>query len=430
MKHTIKNLPKSTLEITFELEPDEIEPFLDEAASRLSKNLKIAGFRPGKAPRKEVEKQVGALKLLEEALESIVRKSYVEVVMSDKLDTVGSPSVDIQKLAPGNTLIFKMTVSTIPKINKLTDYKKTKIKKEPVVVSDEDIMLLLGDLQKVRAREVRKNRPIEKADRVVIDLEISQNNIPVAGGATKGHVVLMDEPYYVPGLTNELLTLKEGDEKRFALTFPEDHFQKNLAGKPVDFKIKVTEIYERISPPIDDDFAKEMGKKTLAELKELAKENILREKTNKEEARVEQEILKTLVENSDFDNIPDLLVNEEVERMKHELEHNITSQGVEWNQYLQQIKKSEGDLKLDLTPDAIKRIKATLIIRDVAEKENVQVSDKELDEELDHTAEFYKDDKDAKERIYSPAYRDQFMQVLRNRKTIAILKEYATGNKE
>src|SRR3989339_178762 len=98
MKHTIKNLPKSTLEITFELEPDEIEPFLDEAASRLSKNLKIAGFRPGKAPRKEVEKQVGALKLLEEALESIVRKSYVEVVMSDKLDTVGSPSVDIQKL--------------------------------------------------------------------------------------------------------------------------------------------------------------------------------------------------------------------------------------------------------------------------------------------------------------------------------------------
>jgi len=270
MKHTIKNLPKSTLEITFELEPDEIEPFLDEAASRLSKNLKIAGFRPGKAPRKEVEKQVGALKLLEEALESIVRKSYVEVVMSDKLDTVGSPSVDIQKLAPGNTLIFKMTVSTIPKINKLTDYKKTKIKKEPVVVSDEDIMLLLGDLQKVRAREVRKNRPIEKADRVVIDLEISQNNIPVAGGATKGHVVLMDEPYYVPGLTNELLTLKEGDEKRFALTFPEDHFQKNLAGKPVDFKIKVTEIYERISPPIDDDFAKEMGKKTLAELKELA----------------------------------------------------------------------------------------------------------------------------------------------------------------
>lgn len=398
---------------------------MNETAERLGKNLKVPGFRPGHVPRKEVEKKVGPTKLLEESLEGIVRKCYVSVVMEEKLETIGSPAIDVKKLAPGNPLVFKITVSILPKITKLADYKSIKIERKPVDVTDQDVNLILSDLQKARASEVRVKRPINDKDRVVIDLDISQNRVRVEGGSTKNHVVLMDEPYYVPGFTDALKGLEEGQKKTFTLTFPEDHFQKTLAGKPIEFQVKVNEVYERTLPALDDELAKGLGKSSFKELSTVVRENITREKTMKEEARIEGELLQKLVEGSQFEDIPELLVNEEIMRMRSELERNVAAQGLEWNQYLAQIKKDEGQLKLDLAPEAIQRIKTTLAIHEAGKQEEIKIEAKEIDEELDKIAAQYKDDEETRKKIYSPEHRDQFTQVLKNKKTITRLKELA-----
>jgi len=423
MKHTIKHLPKSAVEITFEVPVVEMVPHLETATEQLGRELKVPGFRPGHIPRAEIEKRIPPMKIFEAALEAIVRHCYLSVIIEEKVETIGSPAIDIKKMAPGNDLTFTATVSILPRVTRLTDYHTIVVPKKTVEVTDADIELVLKDLQKMQTREVRVTRPIEGSDRVVIDMTIARDKVPVEGGSTKNHVIIMDETYYVPGLTDALRGLKEGDEKDFVLNFPDTHYQKMLAGKPADFHVKVNEVYERSYPPVDDAFAKHLGKQTVAELRTLLSENILREKTNKENAREEGELLEKIVAGSQFEDVPELLIQEEVGRMRHELERGVAEQGLEWQEYLGNIKKTENDLKLDFIPHAITRVKTMLAIRLVALKENIAVSDKEIDEELDHIAELYKDDPETKKMVYEPEHRDQVAAMLKNRKTLARLRE-------
>lgn len=423
MKHTLNRLPKNVIEITFELSPEEVQPYLDDAAKRISEAIKTPGFRPGHAPYNEIEKKVGAQKILEEALEQIVRKSYVEVVLAEQLETVGSPAVDVKKIAPGNPLIFKTTVSLMPNITKLVDYKTISFSQKPVTVTDEELNQVISDLQKMQIKETRSNRALEKKDRAVVDLSILQNKVPIEGGVTSGHSVIMDEPYYIPGFTDAILGMKEGEEKTFTLNFPTEHYQKNLAGKPADFSVKMKEVYVRELPTIDDSFAKNLGKPTLIELKNLLRENITKDKTLKEDERAELDFLNKIIDQSQFDAIPDLLVNDEINRMRHELEKGVAEQGLEWKDYLTQIKKSEAELKLEFTPQAIRRIKTMLVLRTIAKEEKIAVDEKEIDNELDRIASYYKDDQETRDRVYSPEYRDYTGSLIKHRKTITKLRE-------
>lgn len=423
MKHSITKLPKGALEIRVELMPDEVQPYLEESATRLSQSTKIPGFRPGRASYAEVEKRVGAMKILEEALEQIVRRTYVEILLAEKLETLGAPSVSVQKMAPGNPLEFTLTVNLLPGVTKLADYKSLRVEKKPVTVTDAEVERVVRDLQKMRAAEVRSTKPAGATDHVVLDLVISKDGTPIEGGVAKDHHVLMDEPYYIPGLTDELRGLKEGDEKSFTLSFPAEHYQKMLAGKPAQFSVKMKEIYERAIPTLDDAFAKSIGKPTMDEVRSQIRINLLEEKTAAENERVERALLDQIIAGSQFEDIPDLLVNEEINRMRQELEASVASRGFEWAKYLEHIKKTEAQLKLDFAPQALRRIKATLAIREIVNRENIAASDEEINQELDRAAALYADDKDAREHIYSPAYRDQTSMVLRNRKAMERLKE-------
>lgn len=423
MEYKVTQKEKNTVEIRFEVSVEDTKPFLEQAAKKLSETTTIPGFRPGHATYTEVEKRVGAMKILEEALESIARKFYVEAVMTEKLEPVGSPSFDVEKLAPGNPIIFKMTVSLLPTITKLIDYKTLKVKHQPIEIKDEEVGAVLSDIQKMQTKEVRATRPVEGTDHVVVELEISKDGKPIEGGTAKNHHLIMSEPYYILGFTDQLKGMKEGEEKSFTLPFPEEHYKKDLADKPVDLKVKISEVYERQSPPLDDELAKMIGKTTLAELRELVKENLKIEKEGKEDQRLEREMLDKIVEGSQFEDVPDLLVNEEVERMRHELEHNVAKQGMEWGQYLQHLGKTEAQLKLEFAPQAVRRIKTMLVIREIAKQEDIKVTEEEIDKELDRVADCYKDDKETREQLYSPQYRDQFTIILKNQKTITRLKE-------
>ena len=423
MSYTIQKQPKSTVEFNFTITPEEVEPFLHAAAERLSQKSSIPGFRPGKAPYEMIKQRVGEMAILEEALEQIVRKNYTEAIMAEDLETVGSPEINVEKLAPGNTISFKVTVALVPEIEKLGDYKTAKIKKEKIEIPDEKVEKVLGDLAKMQTKEKIVERPATKEDKIIVDMEMEQAGVVVEGGKSPNFQVYLSEKNYIPGMTDQLVGLKAGDEKTFQLDFPEEHFQKNLAGKKVDIKVKVNGVYELEAPKIDDEFAKSVGQADLKALKEMLKHNLEHEAEHEQEHKLENKIFEELIANTRFADIPEILVNEEVNKMLQELERNAAAQGMKMEDYLASVKKDMAQLKLDFAPEAMRRVKAALIVREINKKEKIEVADAEIDQELDKQAEQYKDNEDAKKQIYSPEYREYLTTVMKNKKVLELLHQ-------
>ncbi|MDD4995125.1 MAG: trigger factor [Patescibacteria group bacterium] len=423
MPYTFQKLPKSCAEFSFTIPVDEIQPFLIQAAERLSQKSTIPGFRPGKAPYDMIMKRFGEMAIWEEALEHIVRKHYANALAAESLETIGSPEINVEKLAPGNPLAFKIKTSLVPEIDKLADYSVKKFDRKTPEIEDKKIDKVIEDVRKMQTKEKLVDRPATAADKVVIEMEMTQNGVIMEGGKSPNFQVYLAEENYIPGLTRELVGLKSGDEKKFTLKFPDQHFQKSMQGKNVDFRVKATGVYELEPPEINDEFAKTMGQPDLAAMKKLIRENLVNEAAEEEERRLERAIFDDLISASRFGDMPDLLVNEEINKMLHELEHNAEHQGMKFEDYLASIKKTVADLKIDFAAEAMRRIKAALLLRVISQKEKIDVEEKDVDQEIDRQAETYKDNDDARKQIFSPEYRDYIFGALRNRKVIEMLKK-------
>ena len=422
MQITTKKLPKSELELTIELSVDEMKPFLEKAAVRLSTEKPLEGFRPGKAPLDVVTKKFGDAVMMEAAAEEAVRGTYGKAVVQEKVMSIGSPSIDVKKMAPGNPFIYTATVTLLPEVT-LCDLASIKVDKKEVKLPEDDVERAVRDLRNMRASEVVTEAAAGKEHKVVIDMDMKLGGVPLEGGQAKGHHVHMEEEHYIPGFTDMLLGLKKGDVKNFTLTFPKEHYQKNVAGKPVEFTINVKEVYERKLPEYNDEFAKGLGQKTVVDLDKLVRENLLHELQHKEDQRQEIAAIEQIVRASRFGDIPDLLVNEEIGRMIFELKDGISQRGIEWKDYLEKAGKSENQLKLDFAPQAIDRIKAALTIRAIAAENSIDVTDAEVADEVARELTANADDAAAQEQIRSDDYADRVHSVLRNRKTIAFIKE-------
>ncbi|MBI2475017.1 trigger factor [Candidatus Uhrbacteria bacterium] len=420
----IEEKEKATIKITFTVTQEEARPYLEEAAERLCKQTPIPGFRPGKAGFEIVKQRFGEMKILEEALEPIIRKSFVEAVLSHNIETVGSPKIDVEKLAPGNDIVFIAEVARMPKALSLTDYKKLTVTAKPVEITDKEIDLAIRDIQKMQTKEVRSKSgsQINEKNKVVLSMSIKKDGVAIDGGQSPNHAIYLSEDYYIPGLKEQLIGLKEGDQKTFTLPFPKEHVQKMLAGNNVDFDITIKEIYNLEPPVIDDVFASSLGTKDLNELRKKIDKNLRDEKEIEEQTRQEKEMFDLLVKKSQFEEIPDLLLNEEINKMIDELKRNVESQGLEFETYISNLKKTLAQLKIDFTPQALTRIKVAIALRFVAEKENVEIKDDEVDAELDRIAGHY-EDPEMKKRVYEPSFREYIERVLINRKTISLLKQ-------
>ena len=423
MESSVKQLPKSETEITVTLSVEELQPHLEAAAERLSQTSKIEGFRPGKAPYGVVVQRVGEMKIYEEALESAVRKTYPAAVRQHNLRPVGSPRIDVKTLAPGNPLTYTATVPLIPQVEKLADFRTIKVEKKPVSISDQDLGRNLSELQKMQTREAEVGREAERRDKAVVDLQMFLDNVPIEGGQTKSNQVYLSEPYYIKGFADQLVGLKKGDAKDFKLEFPKDHYQKHLAGKMVEFRVKVTSVVELSPPALDDSFAATLGQKTLADLRELLRKNLQAEGEDKESQRQELEMLEKIIDGSRFGDISESLINEEVERMALELERGISEQGLQFEEYLKNIKKTRAELKLGLAPQAVRRLKTILAIREIAEREKIEVEDAEVSTAVAEQLSANSDNPEAQERIREPEFEDAVRAMLKNRKVIKFLKE-------
>ncbi|HCB56356.1 MAG: Trigger factor [Candidatus Uhrbacteria bacterium GW2011_GWE2_40_58] len=421
---SVETLEKNAVKITVTIPVEEVQPYLEEAAQRISQQTTIPGFRPGKASYEVVKQRVGEMKIYEEALEVIVRKTYVETLLSEKIETVGSPKIDVEKLAPGNPIIYTAEVARMPSVLELADFRSLKISPNEVKAEESEVEQTIRDLARMQTKEVRAtaSEPAKKEDKIVVSMEMNKEGVAIEGGTSPNHAIYLAEDYYIPGLKEQVIGMKEGEEKKFTLTFPKEHAQKILAGADIEFSVKLKEVYHLETPSIDDPFAVSLGQKDLSALKEVLRENIQKEKEREEQMREEREMLELIAKKSQFNDIPDLLVNEEVQKMISELQNSVEQQGLNFDTYLANLKKSLADIKLDFTPQALTRIKVALIMKKIGQVENIAIEEKELDEEIDRIAEAYAENEEIRKQIYSPHYRDYTEQILKNRKVIELLK--------
>ena len=433
MQVTKKELEKSQIELTVELTVEEFAPYIVKGAEKLSEKVKIEGFRPGKAPLEILKQKVGEMTILEEAAHVAIHKTIDDIVDQNTMDrqAVGQPKVEITKLAPGNPFEYKVVTSIMPTVA-LGKYKDLKIKPTEGKVEEIDILKTLKELQEMRVLEVVSEEGAADSDKVLVDIEMFMDKVPVEGGQTKDLAVIIGKNYFVGGFDKELLGAKTGEERTFSLPFPEDHHQKNLAGKMVEFKVKVGSIFKRELPAITDEFAVGFRFKDLADLKKTLSENILADRKNQADTKAELEMLDKIVSDTKFGDLPEAMVESETHFMMHEIEDDLARQGGKMEDYLQHINKTRNELVLDLLPNAVKRVKTALIMKEIGIVEKIEASEKEIDEKIDELKETHKENTDLQKMAVDKGYRRYVGNILQNGKVIAKLKEWnyaGTGNK-
>ncbi len=425
MKVDKKKLEKSQIEISVSLSEEEFQPYLEKGAKKLSESIKIEGFRPGKAPYDVIKAKVGEMSILEEAAQFAVSKTADQIILenSNELQPVGTPKVEVTKLAPNNPFEFKLTLSLIPNIE-LGKYKELNIKKEEVKIDSKKVEKTLHDLAEMRATEKLEDKKADDGDKVTVDIKISLGNVPVENGQHQDLAVIIGKDYLLPGFDKKIIGSKAGDELKFDLVYPEKHHQKNLAGKKANFEVKVKGVYERNIPEVNDEMAKAMQFKNLEDLKKALEDNIKMEKEREVELKMESEMLNKIIETSKIEEIPDILIESEGRNIMSELEQSVVRQGGKFDDYLSSIKKTKDELMLEMTPNAIKRVKSALIIREIAVVEKIDVNEKEVEDKINEVKDRYKGNPEVEKMVKEPGYKSYIKNILNNEKVLAKLKEW------
>jgi trigger factor len=425
-----KQLDKSQAELDVELTYEEFKPYIAEGTTKVSEETQVEGFRPGKAPYDVLKQKVGEMTILERAARLAVNAT-VDQAITENLERqpVGQPKVDITKLAPGDSMQYKVVVAMLPEIT-LGDYKGMDVEPEQVEVTEKEVTDTLENLKERQAAEKSVDREVKQGDKVTIDIDMYQDGVAIEGGQSRDTAIIIGQKNLVPGFDEKLLGAKKNEEKQFTLTYPQEHHQKNLAGKNVDFKVVVKEIYEREVPEINDEFAKKMGVNTLEELKKMIKDSLASQKQEEAQQKTEAKLVDKVIENSKFGDIPEVLTNNEAETMVQEMEQTVKSQGGKFDDYLSSIGKTKEQLLLDMTPDAVKRVKSALVIREIANQESIEVTEEEVDKKQNELLEQYKGYQKVEERVKEDSYRHYLRNIIANRKVIDKLKEWNLKGEE
>jgi len=426
----IKKLPKSKVEFKINVAWDEWKNHLDEAIKNLSKEVKIQGFRPGKAPKNIVEQKVGKDTILNTAAESAIKKVYPQKIKNLEVEVIGAPEIKITKIAEGNDLEFEVISAVMPKVvlkNWESGVKKInkKYSEEKSETAEDEIQKELEKLANSRAKLVTVKREAKKDDAVIVDFMVKVDNVPIEGGTAKDHNLVLGSNVFIPGFEDEVVGMKEGEEKTFELNFPKEYHEKNLAGKKAQFEVKLKLVQERQIPEIDDKFATSLGDfKDLEALKNNIKEGLDKEKKFQAQEKQRADIVEVLVEEIKIeDELPEILIQEEVIKMLNELEGQIQQMGMNLHDYLAQMNKDVKDLTKDWEPQALKRIKSALALEEIIKEKEIEVAADLIEESMNKTLQYYKNVKDLKDKIDMKRLYDYTKGMLRNEEAFKILEK-------
>ena len=378
MEHSIKKLEQNKYELTVEVGHDDLKRYIQTAEDRLAQQVKIDGFRQGKVPKDRIKKEIGEEVILEEGLNIALQDSLAKTLEKEKIEVIKVSDLKIKENSLSK-LLYSVELLVFPPI-KIGDLAGFKVQKKQISVDRKEINDAIEFIRISHSKFIPKNKQVEKGDRVEIDFEVTSNGLPIEGGVSKNHPVVVGDNKFIPGFEDQILGMKAEEEKNFSLTAPKDYFHKAVAGKELDFKVKVIKVEEVQKPDLNDEFAKTLGRfKNLHSLECNVSEGILDEKKNKEQQRLRLEILSAILAKSKIE-LPEHMIDERLNEMVLKFDNDLHLKGMELSMYLTHLNKNEDDLRKDWRPEAEKQVAYTLILKKVAKDNNIKPTPEELEE--------------------------------------------------
>ena len=381
---------KNMVKLVIEASAEEFEAGLNAAYNKNKNKISVPGFRKGKAPRKMIEQLYGSQIFFEDAANEIIPDAYADAAKESGLDIVSQPKVSIEQLEAGKPFIFAAEVAVRPEVE-LGEYKGVEVTKADAEVTDADVEEELKKVQDQNSRTVSvEDRAVKDGDMTVIDFEGFIDGEAFEGGKGENYPLTIGSHSFIDTFEEQMIGMNIGEEKELNVTFPEDYHAENLKGKPATFKVTVKEIKEKQLPELDDDFAQDVSDfNTLAEYKDDLKKKIAERKESEAKAKKESEAIEKVVEAAKMD-IPQAMIDTQVNRMLEDFAMRLQQQGLSVEQYFQYTGMTADKIMEEMKPEAVKRIKNSLVLEAVAKAENIEVSEEEFEAELQKMADMYK----------------------------------------
>ncbi len=425
MSVQVEKLEKNMAKLTIEVSAEEFEKGIQAAYLKEKGKISLPGFRKGKAPRKMIEKMYGVGVFYEEAANNVMPMAYSNAAKESELEIVSNPDIDIVQIEAGKPFIFTATVAVKPEVT-LGEYKGVEVKKADLTVTDEEIETELKKEQEKNSRTVNvDDRAVENGDMIKLDFEGFVDGVAFDGGKGENYDLTIGSNSFIPGFEDQLVGAKIGEDVDVNVTFPEEYHAKDLAGKAAVFKCKVNAISVKELPELDDEFAQEVSEfDTLDEYKADVKKNLEEKKAAEAKTDKENEAVDKAVENAQMD-IPDPMIDSQVEQMINDYARRLQSQGLSMEQYMQFTGTTMDALKEQVRPQALTQIKSRLVLEKIAEVEDIQISDEKLDEELAKMAESYKMELDKLKELMGDYEKDQMKKDMAVQEAVTLVAEAA-----
>lgn len=413
MKVSTKKISDTSVEIKVVLDKNDLKEAEEKAVARLAKEVKIEGFRKGKAPLDIAKKNINPNDLASVSLDIAVRTTVPKAFEEGKSTPLMIPNVEVTKFVPGETVEYTAKADILPEV-KLGDFKKLGVKKEDIKVTDKDVKEILENIQNAYAEKKPAKKKAEMGDEVIIDFEGSLNGEKFEGGAAKNFTLGLGSHQFIPGFEEGIVGHESGDRFDLELTFPKDYHADNLAGKKTVFNVLVKQVNETIKPALDDELAKKCGPfKNIDELKADIKKNLEIQNNAKAEEKFKDDLVNKLVEKSTV-SAPEIMIKDQLNAIKRDIEANASRQGLHFEDYLKQTGQTEEDWEKMARDIAEKRVKASLCLQILARDEKIEVEDDLVDAKINELREVYKKSKEALKNLKDPNVR----QDIKNRMTI------------
>ncbi|SDM97569.1 trigger factor [Sediminibacillus halophilus] len=411
--------------LTIEVDAEEFDKALDQAFKKVVKQVQVPGFRKGKMPRGLFEQRFGVESLYQDAVDIILPEAYTNAVEETGIEPVDQPEVDVTQIEKGKPLVFTAQVTVKPEV-KLGEYKGLEVEEEETEVTDEDVEHELSHMQEHQAELVVKEEgTVEEGDTVVIDFEGFVDGEAFEGGQAENHQLEIGSGSFIPGFEEQLIGKETGADTEVQVTFPEEYHAEELAGKEATFKVKIHEIKGKELPELDDEFAKDVDEdvETLEELRNKTRDRLKEQKETDADNKKRESLIEQASENAEVD-IPEAMVDTELDRMVKEFEQRLQMQGMSMDMYYQFSGTDEAGLKEQMKDDAEKRVKTNLTLDAIANQEEVEVTDEDVDKELESMASMYQTEVDQLKQMLG-GNTDAIKEDLKFKKAIDFLVEHS-----
>lgn len=421
MKSNWTKLEGSMGELTAEFSGAEWTDAQKAAFNKIAKTVRLDGFRPGKAPAALLKKRIPTAQVLQEALDTVLSKNYMTLLTENNVEPIAQPELTVESMDEEKVSI-KLKITVRPEVT-LGEYKNLDIKKATVRVTQKEIQARIDELRNEYAVLEDKEGAVENGDTAVIDFEGFLDGVAFEGGKGENHPLEIGSGSFIPGFEEQIIGMNVNETKDINVTFPKEYQAEDLAGKEVVFKVTVHEIKTKILPEVDDELAKDInieGVETVKDLEAHVKSELKVQKTQKAENDYSEAVFKKVIENSTVE-VPDVMVEQEMQGMLQEIVGNLQQQGLDFETFKAITGKSTEDIKEEIKDQAKERVQLNLILAEIVKAENIEVSEEELNEELKTIASYYGKDVEEIKTIFAGQMGAITSDIL-NRKAINIIK--------